>query len=330
MSVVFAAAAAAGCAHRGQHSATDMDRELAKRNETISSLESSLKAREQEVERKDSEISKLSKSLEKTRTPDVAARGHSAAGGNGSLLPPQAAAGECYARVFVPARFDTEKITLVKREAGERINVIPAQYEWAEERVLVKPASQKVVPVPEEYAWEEERVLDRPAHTMWKKGRGPIERVDNATGDIMCLVEVPASYKIVRKRVLKTPATTRTVEIPAVYETVKVRRLVSEVKTERIEIPAEYQTVTKTNKISDEHMEWRPVLCQTNATRPVVSSIQRALDQKGHSPGPIDGIIGPQTMKAVASFQKAESLPTGGLNYTTIKALGVSTNGSKH
>ena len=62
---------------------------------------------------------------------------------------------------------------------------------------------------------------------VWKKGTGPIQRIDESTGEIMCLVEVPATYKTISKEVLVSPATTRTVEIPAVYKTVSVRQEVS-------------------------------------------------------------------------------------------------------
>jgi hypothetical protein len=168
-----------------------------------------------------------------------------------------------------------------------------------------------------------ERVVDRPAHTVWKKGRGPIERVDHATGEIMCLVEVPATYKTVSKRVVRTPATTRTVEIPAQYKTVKVRKLVSAPQTRRIEIPEEYQTVTKRRLVAEGRMEWRPILCETNVSRPLVRDIQRALEGSGHSPGPIDGIIGRQTRAALKSFQKAKGLPSGELTVATLDALGV-------
>lgn len=54
-----------------------------------------------------------------------------------------------------------------------------------------------------------------------------------------------------------------------------------------------------------------------------MSSIQRALLNAGHSPGPIDGIIGKETLGAVKSFQQEKKLPTGGLTYATINALGV-------
>ena len=311
------ALAAAGCANT-----QGPETELAKRNEKIQQLQTSLKDQERTVSRQNAEISKLSKSLEQAKTPDVASRGPSVMSG-GDLLPPAAKTGECYARVFVPAQYETESERMLKREASERLEVIPAQYEWVTERVLVKEASERLETVPAVYDTVTDRVVDRPAHTVWKKGRGPIERVDHATGEIMCLVDVPATYKTVSKRVVKTPATTRTVEIPAQYKTVKVRKLVSSPQTRRIEIPEEYQTVTKRRMVAEGRMAWRPILCETNAKRPMVRNIQRALDRAGHSPGPIDGIIGRQTTSAIRSFQKAKGLPTGNLTVATLHALGV-------
>ena len=284
-------------------------------------------------------------------------------------LPP-AKAGECYARVFVPPSYQTKTEQLLKAEASERVEVIPAKYAWAEDKVLVKEASERVEVIPATYKMVEERVLVseaservdtvpavyetvservlvKPAYTTWKKGRGPIEKINEATGEIMCLVEVPAEYRTVTKRVLKTPATTRkvaipaeyktvmkrvvdkpastrTVAIPAEYGTVKVRKLVEPARENRITIPAEYQTVTKTEKVGDGRLEWRPILCETNVTPDIVTRIQRALQAKGHNPGPIDGVIGADTMAAVRSFQKANGLASGQLTMETLKALDVS------
>lgn len=318
---VIALAAGAGCAtHHTPHS--EAEAQLMERQEKIKTLQTSLEERDRTLKQQQNQIQQLSMAAEQGKKIDVAAPPPSSFRGS-EMLPPSAKPGECYARVFVPPVYRTETLQLLKREASERVEVVPAKYEWVEERVLVKEASTRLEEIPATYEWVEERVLDREAHTVWKKGRGLIERVDNTTGEIMCLVEVPATYKTVRTRVLKTPATTREVQIPAQYSTIKVRKLVSSPQTKRIEIPAEHQTITKTHMVSDGHMEWRSVLCETNATRQLVSSIQRALEKKGHSPGPIDGIIGSQTMAALSSFQKEKSLPSGRLTLATLDALGV-------
>jgi len=54
-----------------------------------------------------------------------------------------------------------------------------------------------------------------------------------------------------------------------------------------------------------------------------ITDIQRALQKAGHNPGPIDGVIGRQTMVAVDSFQRANGLPRGGLTMKTLAKLGV-------
>jgi hypothetical protein len=321
-----------------------------------------------------------------------------------------AAPGQCFAEYRVQPKFETRTEKVVSSEASSRVEIVPARYETVEERVLVKEAGTRIVQVPAVYETVTEKILVKPATTEWKKGTGPIQKVDDGTGEIMCLVDVPAEYRTVSKRVVKTPATTKTIEIPAEYKTVKVRKMttppserrvdipakystltkreqiadarrywtragkgtdgsatgrqlcLSEIpaktktvarrvektpagskrieipaeyktvkvrklktaaSTRTIEIPAQYETVTKRQLVTGGQMEWRPVLCETNATRDVVSRIQRALTAAGHNAGPADGVIGRQTLNAIASYQEKNRLPKGGLNYETISALGV-------
>ena len=318
--------------------------------------------------------------------------------------------GNCYAGYHIPAKYKTETQQVLKSEASQKIEIIPAKYTWSEEKVLVKDASAKLVGVPAVYETVTEQVLVKPATTEWKKGRGPVERLDNSTGEIMCLIEVPAVYKTVTKRVLKTPANTKKVEIPAEYKVEKVRKIASPAREKKIEIPATYETVTKRVKTADEKvmwsirgsnidgkatgaklclkevpavyktvkqkkvktpavskvieipaeykvvkkrklvtpakekkieipaktqvvsrkvkvteeiMQWRPVLCETNMSTNLITDIQRALKQAGHNPGSIDGVIGNQTMVAVDSYQRANGLPRGGLTLRTLEKLGV-------
>jgi len=61
------------------------------------------------------------------------------------------------------------------------------------------------------------------------------------------------------------------------------------------------------------------------ARRPqFVREAQRALQDLGYSPGPIDGTIGPKTRAALARYQGAENLPvTGELDAETTARLDV-------
>ncbi len=290
--------------------------------------------------------------------------------GDGDLLPPNAKPGECYARVLTPAKYSTKtervekkpasfrlqvippKYTWVEekvlvKEPGEKLNVVPATYRWEDTKILVKEASEKIVTVPAKYKTVSEKILVKPAYSTWKKGKGPIQKVDNATGEIMCLVEVPAEYKTVVREVLVTPPTTKKVQIPAEYKivkkrvlaepekvvkvaipaeyrTVKVKKVLEPAKEKRIDVPAVFATVKKRTKVSDSSLEWKPILCETNTTPNVIRRIQQALRKAGFNPGDSDGKIGSQTMSALSAYQKRKGLASGQITMETLKALGVS------
>lgn len=327
-----------------------------------------------------------------------------------SGIPGDAPIGKCYEEFYKPAKYDTVVEKAIRREGATRIEISPAQYTWEEKKVLVKEASERIVDVPAVYETKTENILERAAYSTWKKGRGPIERINNSTGEIMCLVEIPAKYRAVTKKVLKSPATTKTISIPAEYKTLRVRKMISPVKEKVVEIPTEYQTikkrvkisgevvgwrsentvgdgdptgkkicraeikprfktitkevvkakattkkisvpavykvvkvrkivtparkkvteipakyqnVTKRLKVTDEKLEWRSVLCETNTSKGLVTQIQRALKNSGFHPGPIDGVIGRQTQNAIDAFQKKKGFERGGLTLRTLSALGI-------
>ena len=147
--------------------------------------------------------------------------------------------------VPVPATYKTvtEKI-MVEPEKTSLITV-PATYKEATETIMVEPEKTELVTVPATYKTVSEKVLISPAHAVWKKGRGEIEKVDNATGDIMCLVEIPAVYKTVTKKVIDKDAYTKEIKTPAIYKTVRKRVLATPATTKEIKTPAVYKTVTK-------------------------------------------------------------------------------------
>ncbi len=320
---------------------------------------------------KEAEIQRLRASLQEGQTAPS-----SMSSSDGDLFPPNAQPGHCYARVLIPADYVSESETVLKREASYRYDIVAPVYEWSTEQVLVKeessrlevipatytevteqllvkPETTRLVEVPAEYETVTETVLDKPAHTVWKRGTGPIDGAlqtayDQSTGEVVCLVEVPASYRTVSKTVLRSPArtdeivvpgeyktvtrrvvdvpaTTRTVVIPAEYKTVKSQKLVTPAQKTRIDIPAEYETVTKRKKVSEESLSWREVLCQDNLTANVITDIQESLRDAGYHRNSVDGRLGPVTLRNVNSYAKSKGLPQG-KNYIAIetaKSLGV-------
>ncbi len=286
-----------------------------------------------------------------------------------SLYPPNAQAGKCYARVLTPAKFETTTKKVLAREESERLQVIPAKYQWVKKKVLIKEASERIVAVPATYktirekvlvseASEKlvtipakyktirEKILVSAAHTAWRKGRGPIEKLDNSTCEILCLVNVPAvyktltrrvliepattkslpipaKYKVVTRKVIDQPASTKVVEVPAKYKVVKVKELVEPASVRRTTVPEEYRTIKEQVKVSDAILRWQEIACKSAHTRINIKSVQHALKDAGFNPGPIDGIMGWRTKSALQKFQKSNQLSTGALTQETLAALGL-------
>lgn len=301
--------------------------------------------------------------------------------GSDALVPANAKPGECYARVTQPAQFKTvqeqvlateasEKVRVIPAtfktvkeqvlasEASTRLEVIPATYKTVTERVLVKPAGKRVSTVPATYKTVTERIKVRDAYTAWKPGGKVIAVGQNAlggtilqnrtsnTGEVMCLVEIPAEYRTVSKRVQVSAAQTRETEVPAVYKTVKRRVVDQPARTREVAIPAKYNTITKTVEATPASVQrtpvpetyktvtktleaapartvWTSVLCDVNTTPDVVVRLQRALKSAGHYRGPIDGVIGSQTTSGIRSYQAAQGVEADILTIDNAKKLGI-------
>lgn len=285
------------------------------------------------------------------------------------LFPPNPLPGHCYARVLLPATYDVSQEKVLIKAAEQKIEVKEASYDWVEEavlikeastrletvaaeyetvteQVLVKPEGKQLVTIPAKYETTTERILDKPAHTVWKRSKGPIDNAlkttyDESTGEVMCLVEIPATfrtiekrtlvtaesvqevitpaeYKMVSKKILKKPAYTKEVIVPAEYKTVKVQKMIEPARERKIDVPAEYETISRQAKLSDEQLVWREVLCDVNMTPDVIQAMQSKLSRSGHYGGRVDGLLGPKTLRAVNSYAKAKSLPVG-VNYISVE-----------
>lgn len=327
---------------------------------------------EAELEARNDEIQQLQQKLDASQQARTSSSNTSTQQSSGSdLLPPNAKPGQCFARVYTPPtyRTDNEKVlkaegydvieitpavygteakTVMTNEATEVLEVIPAVYGWKEEQVLVSPEITELQRVPAEYGIKEDQLLVKPAHSIWKKGSGPITKVNESTGEIMCLVEVPAVYETVKKRVLVSPEATkqvvvkdavyktvktkvvkepaRTVSkvIPAEYDTVTVNKLVKEATTQSTNIPAVYETVDTTVKVSDGFLKWAPILCETNVTGDIIRQLQQALNDEGYKAGPADGVYGWKTTNAVRQYQKDKQMAGDGqLTIALVDSLGI-------
>ena len=257
---------------------------------------------------------------------------------------------------LVPATYETVTEQVLVKPETKNLRVVPATYETVTEQVMVTPERTETYVVPAEYETYTEQVLVREAYTTWKPGNGLYGRTTDAsvsangvsTGELLCRVEVPAEYETVTRTRLVSPERTETrtipatyetvtkeviVEeaqvieeiVPAVYETVTVEKLVTPASEETLVIPATYKSIDKRVVSGGGGLEWREVLCDTNATSAKIRSVQQALSDAGYQT-PVDGEFGPSTLTAMESYQRANGLPVGYLTISTVESLGLTKN----
>jgi len=231
--------------------------------------------------------------------------------------------GEIVCLVNIPAKYKTVTHRVIDTPATTKRIEIPAVYKTVKVRKLVTPAQEKRSPIAEKYSTITKRVLESDATFHWHEIHDKSMSADSRTGNQICLKETPAKAGSYTKQVVASSPSAKTVEIPAKYKTIKIRKLVVEPSQKTISSPAQYQTVTKRVKVSEEHMEWVPILCEINFNLDLISELQRKLKAAGYNPGTIDGVYGGATKSAVRAFQRKKGMPTGQLTIETLSALGV-------
>jgi len=193
----------------------------------------------------------------------------------GSLV----AGGNCVRSIPVPAEYETVTEQVLVKEASSRLEVIPAVMENVTEQILVKPASFRTQTIPAEYESMTEQVLVKeastrierrparyetqseqietaPAATKWVKKRADRNCLSADPNDclVWCLVETPAQYRTVTKKVRvgcddgwtdNGDDCIKTVEVPAEYSTRTYNKLKAAASTRQTEVAAEYRTITK-------------------------------------------------------------------------------------
>ena len=231
--------------------------------------------------------------------------------------------GDVMCLVEVPARYETLTKTVLDTPATTKTISVPAEYDTVEVQRLVTPAAEKRVEVEPEYRTIGTRTKIADAGFFWLAEDEAPDAEATWSGQEVCLIERPAEYETVVRQVVETPASTSVAEVPARYRTIEVQRLVAPANERRIEIPARTRTVTSQVQVAPSRLEWRKVLCEANITPRIVSSLQRALQREGFDPGPIDGVIGQTTMRAIERFQTEMELDRGGITYETLERLEV-------
>lgn len=189
-----------------------------------------------------------------------------------SPIPPDAKAGECYAKVVIPAKYEDKSEQVLVKVGAEKIEVIPPEYEVVEENVTVEIESKEFQIVPAKYNKVIEKIMFKPSKKMWKisleKGAPLVDRkmlesvegVDfNATASGTCYAKYykAAEYKIVKEDVTVQEATEELEIIPAEYKWVEKEVMVTPESKKMVEVAAVYDTKEKKVLIEPEKTVWK-------------------------------------------------------------------------
>ena len=166
------------------------------------------------------------------------------------------AAGQCLYEHFDAGEPNISEQEVITHVATEQFDIIPAKLEPSSTQVRVKPAYETFIATPAVFETIDEPVLIEAAHSVWRKGRGLIERIDNTTGEIMCRVDVPAEYETIQKQVARQPAGVKRMMIPAEYATITTEKLIEDAQESRVAIAAKTQTITRTESFGEAQFSW--------------------------------------------------------------------------
>jgi len=232
--------------------------------------------------------------------------------------------GEIMCRVEIPAVYKEFSRQVVDSAPIATLIPVPKINKTIDISVLDTDAKEVRNPVAATYETVETfRTIGEPSYSWASGAPGNDDEMGKHTGKVICLKETPAVIKTFEQTLVKTPGSFEAEELAAVYEEVPVQKLVSNAVITKTPIPAENQTFTKTTKIANSRLEWRPVMCETNLNSEIITSIQKALGENGYEMGGTPGVIDKDMFAAVELFQKDKNLAQGGLTISTIKALGV-------
>jgi len=141
-------------------------------------------------------------------------------------------------------------------EATEKLTATPAKYRSDSVDVLVKAAHKRLVEVPAVFEKKQDRVLVEAAHSIWQKGEGPIMKIDNQTGEIMCRVDIPAEYQTIDVDVVSSGPLLTDVTEEAVYKTIDVQKLETDAVERREPVEAVFETMNKEQEQAPGRYTW--------------------------------------------------------------------------
>lgn len=245
---------------------------------------------------------------------------------------PEAQAGECFAKVVIPAKYETQTVDLEVKQASEKINPFAATFQASTERIQVKEASTKIIPVAATYGTATETIEVRPATKEWKaslkSGAQPASTallaaakaagLNLETTEVgVCYHEhfIPAKYKTETVDVLLSEASETIDVTPAVYAWGEETVLVKEASTKIVAVPATYKTETEKVLVEPEKVVWKKgqdLVDRINTTGEIMCKVKIPAVYKTISKRVVDTAATTKTIEIPAKYvtKKIQKLVT--------------------
>ena len=164
--------------------------------------------------------------------------------------------GSCLYEHYTPDSIKQIPNRVLISEATEKLSTTPATYRKGSESVLTKPAFKRLIEVPAVFKKKQERVLIEAAHSVWQVGTGPIQKIDNQTGEIMCRIDVPAQFKPIDVDVIATAPLVTSVSEKPVYKTINIEKLEADAAEKREPVAAQFKSMNKEQIQNDGGFNW--------------------------------------------------------------------------
>jgi len=224
----------------------------------------------------------------------------------------------------IPRTFKTiTKKVILKPAIAKQVAVEPV-YTYVKAEVLVRPASTKTINIPATYKTINKNKKIKNEKYFWSNAQhqNASTRINNQC-DKICLVETPAVYKTIKKKVVAKPAVSKKVITPEKYTTVRVRTVIKAASFKTITVPAEYTEIRVEKERTKGFAKWMPMVCEEAMVPSLVRKVQKALKYQGYYSGEVDGNWGYKEKSAVRAYQKAKGLSVSKLSIETMKSLGI-------
>jgi len=226
--------------------------------------------------------------------------------------------------IEVPRKYKTvTKKILLEPSAAEEIAVEP-KYKTIKVREMIEPATSRVVPIPARYQTINRKKKIADAKFSWSS----ISKKDTDSRlrtqcDKICLTETPAKYKIIKKKIVVTPTSSKKIKTPPKYSIIKVKKIIKPASFKKTVVPAEYKMIRVEKERTKGFAKWMPVVCESNMTPTTVRKVQEALKKAGFYKGEINGVWNLESKSATRAYQKANGLSVTRLSIETMKSLGI-------